>query len=247
MVSITTRLHTWFPDQGDNISSSQVPYRTKWLLFDVGGVLIESPHDFAAFANELSGDDSPATLAGVRRSFDSHRDAYDRGASAAWFWTEVANDAGAPHPNDGTIRSLVTLEQQRWSSPSPATLAALERCKAAGHSLAILSNAPHELADILQAATWTQLFDHIMTSARLGSAKPDAAVWQMAVKQLGTTPTDISFFDDREGNIAAAAAAGIRAHHWTGLGSLEHLLFQWNDVSVHERQPSAATAGTSHS
>lgn len=70
---------------------------------------------------------------------------------------------------------------------------------------------------------WTQLFDHVMTSARLGSAKPDAAVWQIAIEQLGATPASISFFDDREDNIAAAAAAGIHAHHWTGLGSLDFL------------------------
>ena len=198
-----------------------------WLLFDIGGVLITRPDDIGALTRALdpegvTGEDAEAR---VRAAFDAHRQEYDRGGSARAFWAAVAADVDAADPDADRLAELVAIEQRRWGSPDDATLAGLDRAIAAGYRLAVLSNAPHELADVLEDPDgWGSRFEHVMTSARIGMAKPDPAVWPLAVARLGSTAERILFVDDKPANVDAARAAGIRAHVWEGLGTLDAIL-----------------------
>ncbi|MFT2693628.1 HAD-IA family hydrolase [Clavibacter zhangzhiyongii] len=198
-----------------------------WLLFDIGGVLITRPDDIGALARALD----PAGVAGedaerrVREAFDAHRQPYDRGGSAREFWDAVAADVDATTPSEDGLRELVAIEQRRWASPDDEVLAALDRAIAAGYRLAVLSNAPHDLADVLEDPDgWGARFDHVMTSARLGMAKPDADVWPVAAERLGSPAERILFVDDKPGNVESARGAGFRAHVWEGLRTLDRIL-----------------------
>lgn len=198
-----------------------------WLLFDIGGVLITRPDDIGAISRALDpdapgGEDAEAR---VRDAFDAHREQYDRGGSAREFWEAVARDLGLPAPGEDDLAELVAIEQRRWGSPGDETLAALDRAVAAGYRLAILSNAPHELADVLEdPAGWGARFDVVLVSARIGTAKPDADVWPLAAERLGSPADRIVFVDDKPANVDAARAAGIHAHVWEGLGTLDRVL-----------------------
>jgi putative hydrolase of the HAD superfamily len=198
-----------------------------WLLFDIGGVLITRPDDIGALSRALdpagvTGEDAEAR---VREAFDAHREPYDRGGSAREFWDAVAEDVGADVPTDEGLAELVAIERRRWDSPDDEVLAALDRAIAAGYRLAVLSNAPHELADVLEDRDgWGARFDHVMTSARLGTAKPDADVWPLACERLGSPAERILFVDDKPDNVDAARAAGIHAHVWEGLTTLDRIL-----------------------
>jgi putative hydrolase of the HAD superfamily len=198
-----------------------------WLLFDIGGVLITRPDDIGALTRALD----PAGVAGedaearVRDAFDAHREEYDRGGSAAAFWAAVAADVHADEPDADALAELVAIEQRRWGSPEAETTAALDRAAAAGYRLAILSNAPHELADVLEDRDgWGARFEHVMTSARIGMAKPDADVWAFACARLDAPAERILFVDDKPENVEAARRAGIHAHVWEGLGTLDRIL-----------------------
>jgi putative hydrolase of the HAD superfamily len=198
-----------------------------WLLFDIGGVLITRPDDIGALTRALdpagvTGEDAEAR---VRDAFDAHREQYDRGGSAREFWEAVARDLDLPAPGESDLAELVAIEQRRWASPDDEVLAALDRAIAAGRRLAVLSNAPHELADVLEDPDgWGARFDHVMTSARIGMAKPDADVWPLAVERLGSPAERILFVDDKPANVDAAREAGIHAHVWEGLGTLDRIL-----------------------
>ncbi|MDA3805359.1 HAD family hydrolase [Clavibacter sp. CT19] len=198
-----------------------------WLLFDIGGVLITRPDDIGALTRALD----PAGVAGedaearVRDAFDAHRQEYDRGGSARAFWEAVARDVGADVPTDDGLAELIAIEQRRWGSPDAETTAALDRALAAGYRLAVLSNAPHELADVLEARDgWGSRFEHVLTSARIGMAKPDADVWPLACARLDAPAERIVFVDDKPENVEAARRAGIHAHVWEGLGTLDRIL-----------------------
>ncbi|RIJ00331.1 HAD family phosphatase, partial [Clavibacter nebraskensis] len=160
-----------------------------WLLFDIGGVLITRPDDIGAISRALDpdapgGEDAEPR---VRDAFDAHREPYDRGGSAQEFWEAVARDLDLPAPGEDDLAELVAIEQRRWGAPDDETLAALDRAVAAGYPLAILSNAPHELADVLEdPAGWGARFEVVLVSARIGMAKPDADVWPHAVERLGS-------------------------------------------------------------
>ncbi len=73
-------------------------------------------------------------------------------------------------------------------------------------------------------AGWGARFDLVLVSARIGTAKPDADVWPLAAERLGSPADRIVFVDDKPANVDAARAAGIHAHVWEGLGTLDRIL-----------------------
>ncbi|MBU4387831.1 HAD family phosphatase [Candidatus Dependentiae bacterium] len=64
------------------------------------------------------------------------------------------------------------------------------------------------------------LFDVEVVSALVGLAKPDPAIYQLALERLGAAPEVTVFVDDYEPNVEAAAALGIRGIHFVGYEAL---------------------------
>jgi putative hydrolase of the HAD superfamily len=80
----------------------------------------------------------------------------------------------------------------------------------------LLSNIPEELAVDFEARhPWFDVFSVRGYSSRIGAAKPDPATFRWMLDRLGAEPGDTAFIDDRPENVAAAAALGIRAVHFS--------------------------------
>jgi putative hydrolase of the HAD superfamily len=97
--------------------------------------------------------------------------------------------------------------------PMPESVALIERARAAGHRLGLLSNMPRPYADHLEAAHacfgW---FEHRAWSGRLGLAKPERAIFDHLRAALDIDDaSDAIFIDDHAGNIDAARSLGWRA------------------------------------
>jgi putative hydrolase of the HAD superfamily len=86
---------------------------------------------------------------------------------------------------------------------------------AAGLPLALLSNAPGELAEAISALPVAAYFGHLLFSCQLKLAKPDPECYNRALARLGASAQDVIFIDDRAENVAAAAALGLRSVHFT--------------------------------
>jgi glucose-1-phosphatase len=90
------------------------------------------------------------------------------------------------------------------------------------HRIACLSNT--------NAAHWAQLssipaaFDICIASHLSGHMKPDRAAYEHAVSRLAAPASDIYFFDDLLPNVAAARRIGINAFHVRGLSETEAAL-----------------------
>jgi putative hydrolase of the HAD superfamily len=69
-----------------------------------------------------------------------------------------------------------------------------------------------------------ELFDHRFASHETGLLKPDAEAFHHAASTLGVEPEAILFVDDNPSNVAAAQAAGLRAHHARGFEAARALL-----------------------
>jgi putative hydrolase of the HAD superfamily len=67
-------------------------------------------------------------------------------------------------------------------------------------------------------------FKVALSSCYVGLRKPDAAIYRRALDILGTPPPRILFIDDREENVAGAAAAGMKTIRFTGETGL------WKDL-----------------
>ena len=111
-----------------------------------------------------------------------------------------------------------------WARVNDDVLELVEEQRAAGVRLALLSNAPHVQAEAFEQVEWTRPFEHVFVSARLGMVKPDPAIFEHVLKELGARPEDVTFVDDRAANVEAAAALGIRALLFTGVEELRSAL-----------------------
>ncbi len=91
-------------------------------------------------------------------------------------------------------------------------MAAADRAAARGFRLALLSNAPVEVARAIDRQPWLAAFTPRVYSCDLGAIKPDPAVYRSLLDVLGADAGDVVFLDDREDNVAAAGELGIEAH-----------------------------------
>ena len=189
----------------------------KWLLCDYGEVLARapSPSDRAALEVE-AGQDVPDFWA----SYWRHRPAYDRGGlDTATYWSVVLGRA----PVETAICRLVELDTIMWSRPNQASLDAANRAAERGVKLAVLSNAPGELAQKFDRLPWLAPFHPRLFSGHLGVIKPEPRIYAMALAALQAEPEEVTFIDDRPENIRAAARAGLRAVLFTHAGEIDNI------------------------
>lgn len=157
---------------------------------------------------------SEEDLAAFQTAFWSAREPYDAGQfSDRAYWARVLGF----HPSESMLRELRAVDSDMWTATDCRILEVLHRAHQAGLPMALLSNAPHHLSDVLDRHNWRQLMTHALYSARLGVCKPDPAAYKHALDAVGAVdPQRVLFVDDRVDNCHAARRLGLRALHFTG-------------------------------
>ena len=182
---------------------------TAWLLCDYGEVLsLPQPAATVAAMCEVAGVGTDHFL----RAYWEHRPGYDRGdLDASGYWTAVLGR----RPGGGLGR-LVELDVEGWLHVDGASVAAAVGC---GARLALLSNAPVEVAAAIDRLPALAAFEPRLFSCDLRRVKPEPAAFSLTVERLGASPGSVVFVDDRAANVEAASAAGLRAVRYSGLSS----------------------------
>jgi haloacid dehalogenase superfamily, subfamily IA, variant 3 with third motif having DD or ED/haloacid dehalogenase superfamily, subfamily IA, variant 1 with third motif having Dx(3-4)D or Dx(3-4)E len=83
----------------------------------------------------------------------------------------------------------------------------------------LISNAWSDLRDYIVREKMDDAFDHIIISAEVGVAKPEAKIFQIALKQAGVSPSEAVFVDDFTVNIEGCEKVGIRGIHFKDASS----------------------------
>jgi putative hydrolase of the HAD superfamily len=186
------------------------------IVFDFGGVLFTwRPHVFVARLLPDRAVTEPAAHALVDDFFEGYQGdwgEFDRGSIERGPLAErIARRTGLRLADVRRVIDAVPAELV----PIDAMVALLKRLHAQGHALYFLSNMPAPYADHLDAShDFIGLFRDGVYSARVGLAKPDAAIFAHAAQTFGIAAADTLFIDDMVGNVAAARAAGWRAVHF---------------------------------
>jgi putative hydrolase of the HAD superfamily len=183
------------------------------VVFDLGGVLTESPmHAFAAYEEEAG---LPEGLIVALNSTDPDTNAWARferneldvaGFSAAF----EAEAAAAGHRVEAS-RVLAALRGEL----RPSMVAAVRRLREAGLPLALLSNnvAPMERTGPL--GELLGLFDAILESSVEGVRKPEPEIYRRALTRLSQAvgrpieAADCAYLDDLGINLKPARALGF--------------------------------------
>ncbi|QDO40541.1 HAD family phosphatase [Streptomyces sp. RLB3-17] len=94
------------------------------------------------------------------------------------------------------------------------TVVALLRRARTHMPLVLVTNTSVQLEEDLESLGLTDLADHVVSSARVGIAKPDRRIYDIAVERAGVPAERCLFVDDTLENVEAAAALGMRTVHY---------------------------------
>lgn len=187
------------------------------LLFDLGGVLIES----AAFENLnrlLPETVLPNHIKEHWLRSPSVRQ-YERGqASAAEFANRFVKEWQLTISADAFLEEFAT-----WPRAFFPGAKELIRELRQYYRVGCLSNSNPLQWAIFEDELAT-MFDIILCSHQLGSIKPDQDIFERAIQESKTQPREIYFFDDCLINVRAAQNLDINAFCVTGISSLVPIL-----------------------
>ena len=176
------------------------------VIFDFGGVLCFHPDEAritrAAAASGLPVDRFLRGLWQARREYDAGR------LEPAEYWRGVIG----PEFQESNLCELIRHEVELWNRYDQRVFDWIGQLRAAGHRTAILSNLPRVLGEALRATPeFLDPFDHVTFSYELGFIKPEAQIYEDAIRGLGVKPEEALFLDDRPENVEGGRAVGLRA------------------------------------
>jgi putative hydrolase of the HAD superfamily len=176
----------------------------KAIYFDLGGVIVRTGDKTpranlaAEFGMNYAQMDSfvfeceTATLASVGK------------LTEAQHWLDVTRRLNRPETDMPHIRNTFfdgdSVDQN---------IVGLLRSLRTTHKTGLISNAWDGLRSWIIAQKFADAFDYMTISAEVGIAKPDARIYQFALKKLGAEPDQAIFVDDVEKNIAGCEALGM--------------------------------------
>lgn len=184
--------------------------RIKYVVFDIGGVLI---------------DWNPRHL--FRKVFDSEEE-------MEWFLANVCTYEWNLQQDGGKLFHVATAELQekfpeyrdkialyygRWEEmlggEIKGTVEIFKKLKSAGIPLYALSNWSHEAFPVAyERYGFMKDFDGLVVSGYEKLLKPDHAIYRVLMERYGVNPGEAVYIDDNRPNADAAAELGFNAIHF---------------------------------
>ena len=174
------------------------------LIFDLDGTLIDS--------NRVWKDVDREFLA--RRGLPYTRAYYEGVAHtifplAAKFTKEFCH---LPESCEEIMAEWMELARDAYQSVplKPGVRAYLERCREAGHRMAVFTaSVPEHCRTALARHGLEDRFERVLFAQDLGADKKSAAIFRQAAELLGVSPRECVFFDDSLSACKGAKAAGM--------------------------------------
>jgi putative hydrolase of the HAD superfamily len=115
--------------------------------------------------------------------------------------------------SDDELRELAALEYATWRGGVelyPDSLPTLRELRRRGVRSAIVSNCSYEAGAVVHELGIDQVVDTLVLSCEVGLAKPEPAIFQLALDRLGVAADQAVFVDDRPENVESAELLGLR-------------------------------------
>jgi len=179
------------------------------IVFDYGEVISHSP-------SERDRVNLVATAGALDAEFWgpywAHRDRLDGGSiSVRDYWKLVATDLGVDF-SESRIHELWVADYTSWLSINPETFDVIADLSAGGTRIALLSNAGFDFASPFRLSPIASYFERVFISAEIGMLKPNPEIYLEVLRELGITPAEMVFIDNKQENVAGAKALGIIGH-----------------------------------
>ena len=193
-------------------TSSNSP--TRAILLDALGTVVdlEPPWEHLAVALDIEVDDR--LVGAVRKEMGFYKDHSHEGRdpdSLAALRRRCADILSWELDREVTVETMMeTIRFRAYPDAPPA----LDGLRSRGMQLVCVSNWDVSLPEVLERCGLGEAFDATVTSAGVGSRKPDPAIFAEALALAGCSADEaVHVGDTVEEDIAGAGAAGIRALH----------------------------------
>jgi putative hydrolase of the HAD superfamily len=198
-------------DYGDSL-------QIRGVILDYGEVLCAKPSEahLERMANVFGIDPSQ-----FLELYEKNRRAYDRGdLTPEQYWSAFAQSAGAA-VNVDQLTQLRAWDVEMWSKLNPVMIEWLHAIQSRGLRTALLSNMHLDMvAKVRSQFSWIRQMDVAVLSQEVRLAKPEPRIYEHCLDRLGTRPAETLFIDDRQHNVTAARALGIRSIRFESVAQL---------------------------
>jgi putative hydrolase of the HAD superfamily len=175
---------------------------TKAVLLDALGTMVEIEPPWARFGDQ----------AAWRKEMAYYREHAIEGTDEAALADLRARCAALLSRELGREIDVETMMAAIRFRAYPDAAPALSTLRDRGLKLVCVSNWDYALAQVLDRAGLGGLLDGVVTSAAAGAAKPDPAIFALALERAGCDPAEALHVGDTvDEDIAGARAAGIPA------------------------------------
>jgi putative hydrolase of the HAD superfamily len=186
----------------------------KAVIFDWGGVLIENPTEgILRYCREILGIGTGCMLAAYRKLIPYLQEGK---ISEEEFWKGVRRRTGA---KGGRPASLWLEAFEHSYVEKRDVFAVAHELHGRGYRTGILSNTEKPARPIMNRQTY-RIFDPIVLSCEVGSAKPQKRIFEVLIGALALAPLEILLIDDVAANITAAKDLGLQGLLFTDAETL---------------------------
>jgi putative hydrolase of the HAD superfamily len=206
-----------------------------WLVFDLGGVLVDVAPSDTTIARLARRSDTPESdIAALMRE----RFTQTPFSLSERFQSGELDEAGFHAAVNAAVRRPLTFDalmaelEAMLLGEMPATLALLARL-APHHQIACYSNTnARHWRYIKQHFEFWRYLDRAFASQELGVAKPDRRGFELVAHALHCAPERCLLIDDRQINVDGARRAGWQALRFDSADALQRDLAQMDISSV---------------
>jgi 2-haloacid dehalogenase len=183
------------------------------VVWDLGNVLIDWQPALAIAAGVGASEASRFLEA---EDFDFT--AYNHGPDSGGTWSAAEEQVAASHPH--WVEHAVAYRENfplSLAGEVPGSVSIVRSLHDAGIPQWGLTNWSHELwPHAVEGFPFLSMLSDITVSGTEGLAKPDPAIYELAVSRTGLPAAALAFVDDRQVNVDAAAAAGLHGILFAG-------------------------------
>jgi len=190
------------------------------IIFDFGGVLMRTTNPLPRRELEQRFRLPPGGASKVVFGSPPWDDVQLGRISNAEFWADVGQRLGL------SAEESTEFRQAFWAGDrlDEELVTLIRHLRDGGYRTGLLSNAPADLYQYVEQLGIADVFDVVVISGCEGLAKPDPAIFELALARAGVAAGETVFVDDFRVNVAAARQVGLHATRFRGLAPLRKWL-----------------------
>lgn len=181
--------------------------KIKWIIFDLGGVIISDKIRSYVYTNAAKYYNVPKTMMKkiiIKYEKKLFRPRFDE----KQYWSFISKKVGVKKK----IKNFWTKNYKKLSTVNKKVIYLIKELKKRGYKLCLLSNTIWPHVKINKKRGLLDIFDIKIFSCdpRINSRKPEKKIYRLCLKRINVRPGECLFIDDQKRNLLPAQKLGMK-------------------------------------